>query len=186
MRENMPVENYQESRQADIFNICSRCPSGCCSGARPPLTQNRKNVIRSFLETNRIIIADPFEDRRYSFPKETVQGHCIFWNKISRKCQVQPVKPETCVAGPVTFDINPRNGKVEWWLKKEAICPLAGALYRRRGDLNDYLKSAKTEILRLIHDLDCEALRAILKIQEPETFKIDEDLLDDKLIAALK
>jgi len=186
MRENMPVENCQKSRQNNFFNLCSRCPSGCCSGARPPLTQKRKKIIRSFLEANGLKITDPFVDRGYSFPKETVEGYCIFWNKTSKKCQVQPVKPETCVAGPITFDINPGNGKIEWWLKKEAICPLAGALYRRKEDLNDHLESAKTEILRLIHDLDCEALRAILKIQEPETFKIDEGLLNEKLIAALK
>jgi hypothetical protein len=181
----MPIENYQESRQNDFFNICSKCPSGCCSGARPPLTQKRKKIIRSFLEANGIKIIDPFTDRGYSFPKETSEGDCIFWNKTSRKCQIQPVKPETCVAGPVTFDINPRTGKIEWWLKKETICLLAGALYRRKEDLNNHMKSARIEILRLIHGLDCEALRTILKVEEPETFKINEDILDSKLILSL-
>lgn len=186
MCENMPNENCQKPRQNDFFSICGSCLKGCCTGVRPPLTKNRKKIIRNFLETNRIMITDPFEDKEYSFPKETVHGLCVFWNKISKKCQVQPVKPETCVAGPVTFDINTQSKKIEWWLKKEASCPLAGELYRRREGLDDHLIFAKTEILRLVHDLDSKALRAILEIQEPETFKIAEDLLDDGIIAELK
>jgi len=150
------------------------------------VTEKRKKIIQSFLEAKRIKMTDPFVKRGYSFPKETSEGYCIFWNKTSRKCQVQPVKPETCVAGPITFDIDQRTKKIEYWLKKEAICPLAGALYRRKEALNNHAKSAKTEILQLIQDLDREELRAILKVEEPETFKIDEDVLDSRLAAALK
>ncbi len=186
MCEKMSSENRQKSRQNNFYNICSKCPNGCCNGARPPLTKQRKAIILSFLETNGVKIIDPFTNTGYSFPRETSEGYCIFWSIDSKKCQVQPVKPETCVAGPITFDINLRTGKVEWWLKKETICPLTGALYRRKEDLDDHVKSARTEILRLIHDLDVGELRAILAIEEPETFKIDEDTLDPKLVAALR
>lgn len=182
----MPIENHRESRQNDFFDICTKCPNGCCNGVRPPLTQKRKKIIRSFLEAEGIKITDPFTDTGYSFPKETSKGYCIFWNKASKKCQVQPVKPETCVAGPITFDLNPRTEKIEWWLKKDTVCLLAGALFKRKEDLDNHMKSAKAEILQLIHDLDREALRAILKVEEPETFKIDEDILDNKFIASLK
>jgi Fe-S-cluster containining protein len=185
MCEKMATDNRRKSRQNDFFDICSKCLDGCCNGARPPLTKQRKEIICRFLETKGLKIAYPFVDTGYSFPRETSEGYCIFWNKNSRKCQVQPVKPETCVAGPITFDINRRTGKVEWWLKKETICPLAGALYRRKGDLNAHVRTARIEILRLIRDLDLSALLAILEIEEPETFKIDEDILDSKFSVTL-
>jgi len=186
MCEKMSVVTSGKPRQNNFFNVCSNCPNGCCRRVRPPLTQERKKVILSFLEANNIKMTDPFEEREYSYPKETAEGYCIFWNKTSRKCQVQPVKPETCVAGPVTFDINSRTGKIEWWLKKETVCPLAGALYKRREDLSYHMKSAKTEILRLVKGLSQEALHTIVTIQEPDTFKIDEDSLDHKSIVAPK
>lgn len=182
----MSVETDEKPRQDNFFNVCANCPTGCCNGVRPPLTQKRRKIIQSFLEASGIKIKNPFEDREYSFPKETPEGYCIFWNEASKKCQVQPVKPETCVAGPVTFDINPRTGKIEWWLKKERICPLAGVLHKQKEDLSNHMKSAKTEILQLVQDLNTEALRTILAIEEPETFKVDEDYLNRKIIATLK
>jgi hypothetical protein len=96
------------------------------------------------------------------------------------------VKPETCVAGPITFDINTETGKIEWFLKMEKICPLAGILYRDQETLNKHLKSAKRELLQLVRDLEAESLRAILKIEEPDTFKIDEDKLDKEVLSKLE
>lgn len=110
----------------------------------------------------------------YVFPREDEEGYCVFHEKETKKCIIHPVKPETCVAGPITFDVNPKTGKIEWYLKMEKICPLAGKLYRNTKMLETHLKSAKKEILRLIRQLDAKALNAILKIEEPETFKIDE------------
>jgi hypothetical protein len=88
---------------------------------------------------------------------------------------IHPVKPETCVAGPITFDINVKTGKIEWFVKMENICQLAGVAYRDNELLQKHLESAKKDILRLVGELDCEALKAILRKDEPETFKIDEE-----------
>jgi hypothetical protein len=90
------------------------------------------------------------------------------------------------VAGPITFDINVHNRKIEWHLKKETICPLAGKLYRNGGILKRHVESAKKEILRLVYELDSEALKAILKIEEPETFKISEDDIETVILEKLK
>jgi hypothetical protein len=89
------------------------------------------------------------------------------------------------VAGPITFDINMKSQKIEWYLKKEEICALAGAMHKNREELRKHLESAKKEILTLIRELDSEALKAILKIEEPETFKIDDDILEKTILDKL-
>jgi len=138
------------------------------------------------LKANKIAVERPFEKNMYSFPRETENKRCVFLDKNTKKCRVHPVKPETCVAGPVTFDINLKTGKIEWFLKTEKICPLAGAIYRDKNVLNSHLDCARKELLKLIHDLDSEALRAILKIEEPDTFKIGEEDLDASVLTKLK
>jgi len=95
------------------------------------------------------------------------------------------MKPETCVAGPITFDINLRTKKIEWYLKMEKICPLAGVVYKDKESLTKHLESAKREILTLVRELDPEALKAILKIEEPETFKIGEDNIENRILEKL-
>jgi Fe-S-cluster containining protein len=165
----------QSRRESSFFNVCSQCEGNCCRDARPPLTLKRKQIIEAYLKEQKIPIDNPFVQASYVFPKDGTEGYCIFYDKKTRKCLIHSVKPETCVAGPVTFDINIKNRKIEWHLKMEKICPLAGALYKNKGILKKHLASAKREILQLVSELDSEALRAILKIEEPETFKIDED-----------
>jgi len=159
-------------RQADFYIICKACPLGCCNGAKPPLSSKRMKVIESYLKTNRLRIDNPFEIGDYAFPRETRDGYCLFYDRSERKCTIHPVKPETCVAGPITFDINPENRKIEWFLKKDTICPLARVLYQNKEAFNDHLKLAKREIRRLVRDMGEKALHAILAIQEPDTFKI--------------
>jgi len=122
----------------------------------------------------------------YTFPKENKGGNCIFFNKGTGRCIIHLVKPETCVSGPVTFDINLKTGKIEWFLKMEKICPLAGILYKDKDALWSHLEFAKREIITLVHDLNPEELSAILKIEELETFKIGEDELDPKILVKLR
>jgi Fe-S-cluster containining protein len=134
----------------------------------------------------KIPIQNPFTQTMYTFPREDTEGYCIFYDKQTRKCKIHPVKPETCVAGPITFDINKQTQKIEWYLKMEKICPLAGILHKNGEILRKHLESAKKEILRLVYGLEPEALRAILKIEEPETFKIDEDNIESNIVDKLR
>lgn len=170
----------EDKRQNDFFDTCSDCKVGfsCCFGTRPPITRERKDIIEGYLKKANIPISDPFVQAEYVFPREDADGYCIFQDKTTRKCIIHPVKPETCVAGPITFDINARNHKIEWYMKMEKICPLAGAIYKNKELLNKHLESAKKELLGLVQRLDSEALKAILKKDEPETFKIDEDNME--------
>lgn len=172
-------------RQIDYFAICGRCKIDCCRDARPPITSRREKIIEEYLKRNGIIIENPFVHAEYTFPREDGSGHCIFYDKNSKKCRVHPVKPETCAAGPITFDINKKTRKIEWYLKTENICVLAGELLKNKNALERHLESAKKEILRLVQELTSEALRAILKRDEPETFKIGEDEIGDNVLSKL-
>ena len=144
-------------------------------------------IIESYLKGNGTHVEDAFEEKKaYRFPREIEERRCCFFDRKTKKCQVHAVKPETCVAGPITFDINGDTGKIEWYLKTEKICPLAGALFRSKNELQRHVESAKRELLTLVHDLDAEALQLILKIKEPDTFKIGEDDLDAEVLRKLK
>jgi hypothetical protein len=89
------------------------------------------------------------------------------------------------VAGPITFDINTKTRKIEWHLKKETLCPLAGRLYADKERLGKHQALAKAEILGLVKELDAEALKSILKIEEPKTFMIAEDNVEKAVLAKL-
>jgi len=68
--------------------------------------------------------------------------------------RVHSVKPETCRAGPVTFDVNFKTRKVEFYLKKGSICALAEVLYKNKTGFEQHFEVAKEEILQLIQMLD--------------------------------
>ena len=152
---------------------------------RPPLTYKRRKIIKTYLRKHNISLEDPFVRTGYTFPREDKEGYCLFFDRNTKKCQIHEVKPETCAAGPITFDINARTQKIEWHLKKETICALARGLFEDKQRLSNHLVLAKGEILELVKDLEAEDLRAILKIEEPETFKIEEDLVEKDVLYKL-
>jgi Fe-S-cluster containining protein len=121
----------------------------------------------------------------YTFPREDAEGYCIFYYKATRKCIVHPVKPETCVAGPITFDINKASGKIEWYLKMEKICPLAGIMYRDKALFEKHFETARREILQLVRELPPEALKSILRREEPDTFKICDGKIEAEILDKL-
>jgi len=168
------------------FQVCCTCKSTCCRDAKPPLSKRRQKIILEYLEKQGIHIEKPFSYDQYSYPAVDKLGFCAFLDKKTGKCRVHLVKPETCRAGPVTFDINRRTGKVEWYLKKSEICEYAGALYRNKPSFNEHFEAAKAELMRLICELDTEALQAILAIEEPQTFKVGEDALPKETAGKLR
>lgn len=174
-------------RQSNFFDVCSKCTAAyaCCHETTPPITPERRRIIETYLKQNRIHTAHPFEAMEYVFPRLAPNGYCVFHDAQTKKCSVHTVKPETCIAGPITFDINAKTGKIEWFIKKETICPLSRKVYRDKQQLQKHLISAKKELLRLIAQLSAEELKAILKKDEPETFKIGEDTLAETLTRKL-
>ncbi len=174
-----------KQRQCNFLNVCTKCNSRCCIETTPPITHERRQIIEQYLTENKIKINEAFVQTDYVFPKVRTDKDCIFLNQKTRTCRIHPVKPETCVAGPITFDINTKTGKIEWYLKKENICPLAGVLGRNKDLLSKHLSSAKTEIMKLVQSLETSHLKAILKREEPETLKIEEDDLEKEALSKL-
>ena len=177
----MPGEVQKNCR----FDVCCECKLSCCQDAKPPITTKRKRIIEEYLTKQEIFLEHPFVQANYLFPAIDEKGFCVFYDEQTKKCLVHVVKPETCKAGPVTFDINRRTQKVEWFLKTAALCSFAEKLHQDDKQFKAHFKVAKMEILRLIRGLDAEALRAILRIDEPQTFKIGENALPKEVIVKL-
>jgi len=175
-------------RQENFFDICSNCQTrwSCCHETTPPITPRRKTMIEAYLKQNKMSIENAFAKEGHVFPRLDSDGYCIFHNRKTKKCLVHPVKPETCVAGPITFDINVRTSKIEWFVKMETLCPLAGRVYRDKRSLEKHLESAKKEISRLVKEVDAQDLEAILKKDEPETFKIGENKISERVLNKLR
>ncbi len=165
-----------KSRQTDFLRICEKCRSKCCYEAKPPLTKNRIEIISKYLKEMRVATSS-MRGGRYFHPEELDDGYCSFFDHSNGLCRVHNLKPETCVAGPITFDINRKDEKIEWYLKTEKICLLAGEMARDPKSLSNHLIVAKREILKLVEELEGSSLLAILEIDEKDTFKIGEDSL---------
>lgn len=167
------------------LDVCSDCRLICCLGANPPLTLRRKKIIQEYLKENNISSNAPFVDDTYSHPAIDEEGYCIFYSKETGKCQIHEIKPETCRAGPITFDINLSTGRIEWFLKKTEICSLAGELRNNNHALEQHFAIARNEIMRLVRELQPAALKTILLIEEPETTKIGEETLPKEILSKL-
>ena len=165
----------QENGATYSFDVCSQCRSICCQDAKPPLTKKRQKIIKEYLKEQKINVEKPFAKEHYSYPAVDEQVYCRLFDKKTGKCLVHAVKPETCVSGPITFDINFGSGKVEWFLKKSEICAYAGVLYSDKVAFEKHFEVAKKQLTSLILQLDADELRAIVKIDEPQTFKVGED-----------
>ena len=175
-------------RQSNFFTVCVNCKAGysCCNATTPPVTFQRRRIIEEYLKDNELDVDHPFERTEYVFPRLVANDYCVFHDMETRKCAIHHVKPETCVAGPITFDINVVEKKIEWFIKMEKICPLAGVVYRDKQLLSRHLENAKREILRLVEQMPTQELQAVLTKDEPETFKIGEDNLEGNLFQKRK
>jgi Fe-S-cluster containining protein len=167
------------------YDVCSECKIVCCQDAKPPVSESRKKILKEYLKKQKINVEKPFSKESYSYPSVDEQVLCIFNSKETKKCLVHSVKPETCRAGPITFDINFKTKKVEYFLKKSEICAYAGELFKNKAAFNDHFEVAKKEIIRLIKELDADELRVLMKIEEPQTFKVGEDDLPIEVVRKL-
>lgn len=111
-----------------------------------------------------------FEYTGYKRLKARKNGVCILFKRGT--CRIHAVKPETCRAGPFTFDV--KGDVIEIFLKYESICPLVQLLkatpeaYRQQYDL------AAQSISHLVSNLTQDEIDAICSIDEPETEKVAE------------
>jgi len=181
------VSNVPEDKKGTTysFDVCSNCKITCCQDAKPPLSGNRKKIIEEYLKNKKINLKDPFTTETYTYPSVDKGLLCVFNDKKTKKCIIHSVKPETCVAGPITFDINLRKGMLEFFLKKSEICPYAGVLFNDKPALKEHFQVAREQIVELIKQLSAEELIALTKIEEPQTFKFCEEPLPPEVARKL-
>jgi Fe-S-cluster containining protein len=88
------------------------------------------------------------------------------------RCTIHGIKPETCRAGPFTFDV--RGDTIEIYLKFERICPLVRLLKDDPAAYGRQYAVAVGAITQLVSDLTEEEIRAVCSREEPETEKVTE------------
>jgi len=156
-----------ESLCEALSKACGEChlAGGCCFEARPPLSQERIDIL-----TANGVDLNAVEFNGYNRLKLRQDGFCILFR--DGKCSIHSFKPETCVAGPFTFDIV--NNKLQIFLKQETICPMVRFLKADRKAYDSLFEVSVQKIMDLVAAIPPEEMAEILKIEEPETDLVAE------------
>ncbi|MDD4161167.1 MAG: YkgJ family cysteine cluster protein [Methanothrix sp.] len=155
-----------------ISQACSEChlDGGCCFEARPPLSQERIDVL---LKNG--VSEDAVEFAGYKRLRLKQDGFCVLFQ--NGKCSIHSIKPETCVAGPFTFDIE--DNVLQIFLKRENICPMVRFLKANRKAYDGLFETAVEKIMHLVKIIPPSEMAEILKIEESETDLVAEIKLGD-------
>jgi uncharacterized protein len=145
--------------------ICMHCGGLCCNDAHPPISGNCYQRL-----VGQGVPEDSFEWRGYRAVRTRADGTCILCN--GSRCAIHTIKPETCRAGPFTFDV--KGDVIEIFLKYESICPVVRLLEEEPEAYEHHFALAKKSITHLVANLTEEELAAICRIEEPETVKVAE------------
>ena len=134
-------------------------------GAMPPLTEKRIDILMA-----NGVSPEDIEIKGYKRLRLKPDGFCVLFQ--DGKCSVHSVKPETCVAGPFTFDVKGRILQI--FLKKPSICPMVKVLKKDLKAYESLFELSVSKIVELVNDLPPEELLEIVKIDEPETELVAE------------
>ena len=143
--------------------ICMDCGGRCCIEAHPPISGHCYDRLVA-----QGVPEDSFEWRGYHAVRARKDGTCIFCN--GNKCSIHTIKPETCRAGPFTFDV--KGDVIGIFLKYEAVCPVVRLLKEVPEAYGHQFDIARKSITHLVRHLTDEELAAICRIEEPETEKV--------------
>jgi len=157
-----------------LTQICDKCGGRCCYFAKPPLTEERISIL---LENGMTFDDILFHSYRKLDCKST--GFCVGFK--DGRCRVQHVKPETCVAGPFTFDV--KGEELQIFLKQERICDLAAFLRGNPDVYKEQYDLALQNIAHLLKGLPKEELDEVLKVEEDSTELVAKLPLDEVLSA---
>ena len=147
-----------------------RLQGGCCFEARPPLSRERMDILR-----RNGVPEGAMEFEGYWRLRAKPDGYCVLF--VDGKCSIHSIKPETCVAGPFTFDL--KEKMLQIFLKREVICPMVGFLKANPEAYNALLETSIARIIHLVESIPTEEMAEILKIDEPETDLVAEIALKD-------
>ena len=155
-----------------LSQACNECHlvGGCCFDARPPLSQERIDIL---LKNG--VSADAVEFAGYKRLRLKPDGFCVLFQ--DGKCSIHSIKPETCVAGPFTFDM--KGNILQIFIKRESICPMVRFLKANRKAFDGLFEASVERIMELVDKVSPEEMAEILKIDEPETDLVAEIKLKD-------
>ena len=150
-----------------LSQACSSCKlsSGCCMEARPPLTKSRADILLAYG-----VSPSDIEFQGYRRLRLKPDGFCILLR--DGKCTVHSIKPETCVAGPFTFDV--KGSILQIFLKKPSICPMVEVLKQNEELYQNLFDLSVSKIMDLVSELPAEELAEIVKTEEPDTDLVAE------------
>ena len=155
-----------------LSQACNECHlvGGCCFEARPPLSQERIDIL---LKNG--VSANAVEFAGYRRLRLKPDGFCVLFQ--DGKCSIHSIKPETCVAGPFTFDM--KGNTLQIFIKRESICPMVRFLKANRKAFDGLFETSVERIIELVNKVPAEEMAEILKIDEPETDLVAEIKLKD-------
>jgi hypothetical protein len=155
-----------------LSQACNECHlvGGCCFDARPPLSQQRIDIL---LKNG--VSADAVEFAGYKRLRLKPDGFCVLFQ--DGKCSIHSIKPETCVAGPFTFDI--KENVLQIFIKRESICPMVRFLKADRKAFDGLFETSVERIMELVNSVPPLEMAEILKVDEPETDLVAEIRLKD-------
>jgi len=155
-----------------LSQACNECHlvGGCCFDARPPLSQDRIDIL---LKNG--VSADAVEFAGYKRLRLKPDGFCVLFQ--DGKCSIHSIKPETCVAGPFTFDM--KGNILQIFIKRESICPMVRFLKANRKAFDGLFEASVERIMELVDKVPPLEMAEILKIDEPETDLVAEIKLKD-------
>ncbi len=154
-------------------SVCHACGGTCCTDACPPLSQERIRIILSHGN-----FQDRIEKEGYHRIKAGKDGLCSMLS--NGKCAIHAFKPETCVAGPFTFDVTGRSLRI--FLKHEKICPLVAILKANPPMYDLQYGRAVKNISHLVARLPPGELEVISAIPEPDTDLVAELPVPEKAL----
>jgi len=121
------------------------------------------------------VSADAIEFVGYKRLRLRRDGFCVLFR--DGKCSIHDIKPETCVAGPFTFDI--KGDMLQIFLKRESICPMVRFLRANRKAYDALFETSVEKIMDLMRSVPEEEMAQILQIDEPQTDLVAEIRLED-------
>jgi len=155
----------KESTRSRAETLCLSCGGHCCDGAHPPISNDRYWQLVSAG-----ISKSCFEYEGYLRLRTHKDDTCILMK--NNKCTCHTIKPETCRAGPFTFDVTEKSIRI--FLKHPSICPLVTLLREDTEMYHDQFDHATDHIGTLVAGLSNEEITAINAIDEPDTDLVAE------------
>lgn len=145
--------------------ICSLCGGTCCNDACPPISQTCYERL-----VNSGVSPDCFEQNGYRRLKTKDNGTCTLLE--NGRCTIHSIKPETCRAGPFTFDV--KDNTIKIFLKYPTHCPVVGYLRSASDAYWQHFERAVSDITQLMQNFSREELDHICRIEEPKTERVAE------------